>query len=244
MGRQKKAPDPPAGVPAWMATFSDLVTLLLTFFVMLMAMASFEKSEPIDAMFDSIREALGDSGFGDGLLSAVFGEQLSSNNRRDVATKPIEPTPSPASPDDMSEAAIRLTRDPSEVRLTLQPDVFFASGSATLVEGARSRLRPYAQAVRQEDVGVRIEGHTDVEGDESANWSLSSLRALTVAQVFSAEGVPADRIQARGYGPFRPISLHPDDRARNRRIEVVLTGTDIQTQEAWSALVAAGVAVE
>ncbi len=56
--RSKKAPAPAAGAPAWMVTYSDMVTLLLTFFVMLLAMANFDDLVRRDAVLESIREAL------------------------------------------------------------------------------------------------------------------------------------------------------------------------------------------
>ena len=47
------------GAPMWMSTFSDMVTLLLTFFVLLLSMASFEDPSKVQAVFESIRSALG-----------------------------------------------------------------------------------------------------------------------------------------------------------------------------------------
>ena len=60
--RQKKEEQASAGAPLWMVTYSDMVTLLLTFFVMLIAMANFEQVGRVQAVFQSIRLALGVGG--------------------------------------------------------------------------------------------------------------------------------------------------------------------------------------
>ena len=55
MKKKKEA----VGAPLWMVTYSDMVTLLLTFFVMLLAMANFEDIKRIDAVLGSIQASLG-----------------------------------------------------------------------------------------------------------------------------------------------------------------------------------------
>ena len=55
MGRRKKKKDEKMeGLPAWMATYSDMVTLLLTFFVLLLAMATFDDTKRVEAVFESL----------------------------------------------------------------------------------------------------------------------------------------------------------------------------------------------
>lgn len=236
--RKKKEPDPPPGVPAWMATFSDLVTLLLTFFVMLMAMASFDESAELDTALESLREALAQMGFGDGLISMVFGEDvLSDNFRKDDTVRPDEARDRPKQDADVSDAVVRVSRDKTEVRLTLDEQVYFTSGSTSLRPGARARLRDLSLVLADHDVDIRVEGHTDGEGDEMTNWSLSLRRAMVVTDVIHEEAhVPVDRLQARGYGAFRPEVLLDDDQARNRRIDLVVTGSDAETAQALAEL--------
>ena len=60
--REKKKEDKKGGAPEWMVTYSDMVTLLLTFFVMQLAMANFEDPGKIDAALESIRAAFGSGG--------------------------------------------------------------------------------------------------------------------------------------------------------------------------------------
>ena len=243
--RKKKEPHPPPGVPAWMATFSDLVTLLLTFFVMLMAMASFEDSSELDTVMESLRQALAQKGFGEGLVSMVFGDNLSDSNRRDMTAKPQVARPRESLDADLSPTVAKVDKTPSEVRLVLDEGAYFTSGSAELLPSAKRRIAEIGRIVADHPVGLRVEGHTDMEGSPEANWRLSTLRALSVMEVLRDDaGVDPKLLEARGYGGYRPTVIRAADQARNRRIELVLTGDDAEAAGVYAALVSAGVVHE
>ena len=65
-----------------------------------------------------------------------------------------------------------------------------------------------------------IEGHTDAQGNREFNVELSKRRAQAVADYLTELGVPADRLEVKGFGPDRPRSNAASD---NRRVEAVLT---------------------
>ncbi|MFT7518339.1 MAG: chemotaxis protein MotB [Kiritimatiellia bacterium] len=235
--KKKKKADGPPGVPPWMATFSDLVTLLLTFFVMLMAMASFEESQQLETVFESLRRALSSKGAGPGLLSMVEGNKLADLLREDTLVRPTEAADRKGMKADLSNAVPDLSPNEVEVRLHLDERAFFASGQSQLKPGARSHLRDVGLALRDQNVRIRVEGHTDAEGTEAENWRLSLLRALTVTDALHTDGgVPVTRLEARGMGPFSPIATYSPDQARNRRIELVLVGDDVPAREAMTEL--------
>jgi len=221
-----------------MATFSDLVTLLLTFFVMLMAMASFEDAEDLDVVLESIRRALAELGMGDGLVSMVLGEdEMSDNIRKDRTVRPDRARDREAQEADESDAVVRVSPVETEVRLTLDEQIFFATGASELRPGARERLGELGLVLRGHDVGIRVEGHADGVGLESANWALSLERALVVTDILHEDArIPLDRLDARGLGAFHPEVVREADQARNRRIDLVLTGSDAETAEALGAV--------
>jgi chemotaxis protein MotB len=77
---------------------------------------------------------------------------------------------------------------------------------------------------------LRVDGHTDNvplsgNGRYADNWELSSARATSVVKYLIAEGVPANRLVAAGFGEFQPIAEGDTDadHATNRRIELKLT---------------------
>jgi outer membrane protein OmpA-like peptidoglycan-associated protein len=108
--------------------------------------------------------------------------------------------------------------------LTLSGSVLFASGETELLPSARNRLSEVADALKQSDSALTIEGHTDAQGPDSYNEELSLRRAEQVRGFLVSHGVPPDRISVRGRGEYRPVASNstPDGRANNRRVEIVL----------------------
>lgn len=116
-----------------------------------------------------------------------------------------------------------------QVTVALTSDVLFALDRAVLTARARQRLGQVAERIRSESAGgtVRIEGHTDDQGDDAYNDALSLRRARAVQQVF-AQRLPQVTFQTTGFGERRPklpniIQGRPvkENQARNRRVEIV-----------------------
>jgi outer membrane protein OmpA-like peptidoglycan-associated protein len=110
--------------------------------------------------------------------------------------------------------------------ITIPGSVSFASGKATLLPSASNRLQQVATALKQGDNQSKIivEGHTDATGSPEKNQQLSMQRAEAVRKSLISDGVPADRVQAVGYGETRPVAdnASPAGRATNRRVEIVV----------------------
>jgi outer membrane protein OmpA-like peptidoglycan-associated protein len=73
------------------------------------------------------------------------------------------------------------------------------------------------------DRRLLIEGHTDSQGTQENNQTLSQRRADAVRTLFVARGIAADRVTAKGFGLSRPVADNgtPEGRANNRRVEIV-----------------------
>lgn len=99
----------------------------------------------------------------------------------------------------------------------------FVTGSADLDPASLAVVARVAGLVLHCTQGpgmrVRVGGHTDAQGDDNANYSLSVKRAKAVRDVLIARGVAADRIQAVGYGETEPVADNDTEegRAKNRR---------------------------
>jgi len=129
---------------------------------------------------------------------------------------------------------IRIVGD----RFVFQSEVLFPSGSEVINEAGRVEMAKLAAAIidLQREIPpeinwvLRVDGHTDNvplsgTGRYRDNWELSSARAVSVVKYLVAQGVPAARLVAAGFGEFQPLveGDTPDARNRNRRIELKLT---------------------
>jgi len=109
---------------------------------------------------------------------------------------------------------------------TLAGDAF-ASGQANLTDAAAASVSTLGAYLQQgSNLRVRIEGHTDAQGEAAANAALSQRRAEAVRDVLVAAGVPKARIQAAGRGEAEPLADNGSaaGRARNRRVEIMISG--------------------
>jgi chemotaxis protein MotB len=123
-------------------------------------------------------------------------------------------------------------------RFVFQSEVLFPSGGNELNPAGQEQMSKLAEAINElsreipEEINwvLRVDGHTDNvplsgTGRYADNWELSTARATSVVKYLIANGVPANRLVAAGFGEFQPIADGDSDEARatNRRIELKLT---------------------
>ncbi len=99
-------------------------------------------------------------------------------------------------------------------------NIFFKTNSANLESESFIELTKLTELlVKNETLRIRIEGHTDSDGDEAANLKLSQARALSVKTYLESKGIVASRIESEGYGESQPIETNatPEGKAKNRR---------------------------
>lgn len=123
-------------------------------------------------------------------------------------------------------------------RFVFQSEVLFPVGSADLSAAGQQQMRELARLLIElsaqipRDIAwvLRVDGHADrspIRGSArfASNWELSAARAIAVAQLLIAEGLPANRVAAAAFGDTQPLDDReaPEALARNRRIELRLT---------------------
>jgi len=122
-------------------------------------------------------------------------------------------------------------------RFVFQSEVLFDAGQAEISPEGRTQITELAGAILELEQQIpadipwvlRIDGHTDRRPIATArfpsNWELSAARAIAVAQLLVAEGVPPNRLVAAGFGEYAPLDPANTEEAyrRNRRIEFKLT---------------------
>jgi chemotaxis protein MotB len=121
-------------------------------------------------------------------------------------------------------------------RFVFQSEVLFPAGSADLSPAGADQIRKLAVTLKDLAAKIppdlpwvlRVDGHADrqaVRGKFASNWELSAARAINVVRLLVADGVPANRLAAAGFGEFQPLDPAATQAAyaRNRRIELRLT---------------------
>ena len=209
------------GAPAWMATFSDMVTLMLVFFILMYAIASKNvqtfKSAIIGAEAKSI-----------GVLEALNAVEIEEQIQHLQTEKSVDILSG------LSEAAeeagdISIDTSTSKVIVRVPGASLFKPGEADLQLEARSLLDAVIRVVNKHpEYKIHIQGHTDDEPISTerfpTNWELSSARATAVLRYFIDKGAEPERMTATGYADTFPLGRNDTvpGRAKNRRVEFVL----------------------
>lgn len=119
-----------------------------------------------------------------------------------------------------------------KVYVSLTDKLLFPSGSIVIDTHGKEALKQLAAVLNKEsDINLSVEGHTDNQaiknlGQIKDNWDLSVLRATSVTRYLTeVEKIDPNRITATGKGEYQPVdpANTPEARAKNRRIEIVLT---------------------
>lgn len=132
---------------------------------------------------------------------------------------------------DIEAGRVGVSDDPGAVGVRLLDKGLFASGASDLDAEFNETMRRVAQAIGLVTGGIAVAGHTDAQPIRSlrfpSNQSLSEARAASVVAALVGAGVPADRLQAAGFGETQPVADNSDDAGRrlNRRVEVTIPKT-------------------
>ncbi len=232
MARQRRKKVEEEGAPGWMTTFGDLMSQLLTFFVLLVSFSIFDEIK-----YNTVK----------GSLKYSFGV-LKGWEQPLVEKIRTAPETTRVNDEEQKMAGIgyRLKKFVAERRMkgSLQAvmrkeglaiilrnsgkPVMFDSGSAQIRPEFVPILEKVAEELMKIPNDIRIEGHTDNRPIHTpmfpSNWELSAARATSVLRFLVGKGIDPSRLSAVGYGEFRPVASNdtPEGRAKNRRVEILV----------------------
>jgi len=220
------------GAPGWMATFSDLCTLLLTFFILLLSFSTMDIMK-FKQMMGSVEKAFGYQTERPGSYSAKSDTpvtiQLSDQENKMLDNVEIgDKIKQSAEEANISEdTEVEINKD--GVMMRLKGNVGFGAGSASIDDKLKSFLQKVAEILKEHpDYNLKVLGHTDnipiKSGKYDSNWELSSSRAVQVIKILVDQyQIDPKRLTAIGYGETRPLTSNdsPDNRAKNRRVEFI-----------------------
>lgn len=227
-GVQPAPPKKDPGIPPWMATFADMVTLLLCFFVLLLSFTNMDVTN-FRLLMGSIQQALGVQHEDSGALSAPFADASFAERRSVRENREIVEVGARLKDfiraRDLTHMA-RVSADKSGVMLRFDNSAVFREGAAELTPQAREALAVVIAGMEGSDFNLVIRGHTDGERPQSglyaSNWELSAARAAACLRfILEHSNVPARRMKAVGYASAKPLvpSTSEENRRINRRVE-------------------------
>ncbi len=227
------------GGPAWLATFADMMSLLMAFFVMLFAMSSVEVSK-YEAVVKSLTAEFGG------------GKDLTATQKQYFQQQKTQPTPSDntgtaektvledlkplyesliqtyATELKRSELNVEITEPGNKLLITFPSKVAFPPGRATLTP-QMIRMLEKLPDWKNKPVQIKVLGHTDSRPIYStrfhSNWELSAARAAAVIEMLLAlDKIKQKQAMAVGLADTHPLDPRPTEEAyrKNRRVEILV----------------------
>ena len=215
---KKKVPER-SDNPVWLTTFADVMSLMLTFFVMLFAATHLDKAKMEDTL-GSLRGALG---MMDRTKPVIVSSPEIVRESEQIAEKIHYAVVSRGMG---SEVQVKLVK--GGVRISLASPILFDLGKAGLRPQILPLLDEISAIIKPLPNEIIVEGHTDnlpIHTERfPSNWELSAARAINVVKYLEKKGVNRQLLSAVGYGEYRPLFPNntPQGRTRNRRVEIVI----------------------
>jgi len=235
MADEQECPKCAKGAPLWMVTFGDLMSLLLTFFVLLLSFANMDMTKYKEVL-GSVEKAFGSQK--ERLLLGTIEEE--PEIRKEIPNYPkvseidkkkkklIELINDRIREESLTES-ISIIEDQKGVRLEIQGGIMFKPGGITLLPQAKALFQKLIPIIRTSgSPKISVEGHSDNVPFKNAkfpsNWELSAARAGSVVRYMIKVGrLPKRKFVAEGYADNRSITDNstPAKRAKNRRVAIV-----------------------
>lgn len=245
--KRKKEKKPEAGAPKWMVTYSDMITLILVFFILLFSMSQIDSVK-----FEAVSESFKNRMIFDFFPSAVPMDNPTENTSHQESGKNTNEFQTPTDLPDITDKdkedvnkddslnvlmedvekyldeqelnnVISANRTERGVVLVLQESILFDSGEANILDTGKPFLSKIGGLLSTNLNNVKIEGHTDSKPMSGfrypSNWELSGARASSVVRFLIDEyNFDMSRFSIVGYGETRPVAANSNtDNMRKNR---------------------------
>ncbi len=220
----------------WLQTFADLSMLLLTFFILLYSFSSLDQ-RIFRSYILSIKRALGTGEKNEIGMKVKLHKQEGMFLKEAQLIKDIMQHQSKVFSDfnfyytsKGIEGVVGARFDKGKVIIDLAGDVMFPPGQVTLTPEGKKILRKLKDfLIMHPEETINIVGHTDdipppPNSRFKDNWEISALRAINVLRYLAHLGINPDRMTATGLADTKPLvpNISPKNRAKNRRVEIIL----------------------
>lgn len=235
---RKKKQQAPAGAPEWMTTYSDMVTLLLTFFILMFSFSSVD-AQKFESMMRSFQGSLGILEGGKTLSELPL---ATNGSDIDMESDGIYEHLSQEIQEYLNQnglgESVNIINGNNGLILRFNENVLFDSGKADLKPQAMDTLSYICSLLNADDFSgkkIRVEGHTDnvpiYNSKYPSNWELSVSRACNVVRfMIERNGVIPERLSAAGYSEYHPVAANDtvDNKAKNRRVDILILKDGLQ----------------
>ncbi|MCI1944893.1 OmpA/MotB family protein [Clostridium luticellarii] len=241
--KKKKSDKKPDGL-RWMLTYSDLITLLMIFFIVMYSMSQVDQTK-YKQLSESLSIAMGGG-------KTIIGEDNNSSIKNDV-TQMDELDSSQDEEKKLEELKKKVDKylqengmsknvstsiDERGLVISMNDTLLFDTGKADIRPEFQQELTEMGKILNQLGNYIRIEGHTDnvpISNDEySSNWKLSCDRASNVTEfLIMKSGIQPQKLSAIGYGEYRPIADNSSEagKAKNRRVDIIILNSKFNAVE-------------
>lgn len=220
--------DGPPGVPEWVVTYGDMMSLLLTFFIMLVSMSELKDEGKTRAAVNSLQERFGPTDGSSGVLGRTFSQNSSNphtQSQGDTSTGGLEKGDLDAKGPGGSESPVDRINFGEIV--TTGGSVSFEQYAVTLDENTRVDLDRIIEAVRNKPERIIVRGHSFAEPvrrkpEFRHQHDLSFARAHSVAKYLMTRKIDPRRILVSAAGDAEPRVRTREiaGRRQNRRVDV------------------------
>jgi chemotaxis protein MotB len=266
-----------AGLPGWVMTFADLMTLLMCFYVLMLSFSEMDVAK-FKELAGSVQNAFGVQNEievrtmprGTSIIAREFSpgrpeptavntvrqftinsnmntldvgsaerlEELEELERQERMARELAEALRQKLEDEIANGNLLVREDDADVVIQILEQDSFASGEADVQSDFVPALGSIGSVVADLPNAIIVSGHTDnvpiSRGRFRSNWDLSAARAASVAHALLENGVDPQRIMITGHADTQPRADNdnPENRARNRRIDITLLPTQ-ERHESW-----------
>ncbi|MBS1271007.1 MAG: Motility protein B [Candidatus Marinimicrobia bacterium] len=194
----------------WLMTYGDMMTLLLTFFILLFAMSSIDPVK-LEQFVDGVGGHLGMS---------------ETRTQRATSLADLYEAMNEIVQEENLQDVVNVESGRTGVKMNIPSELTFNTGAALLTDELKPFLRKLVPKIKGSVFPVAVIGHTDSDPISTAqfpsNWELSAARSSSVARFFIDEGVAPNRLIAIGRADTEPLvpNTTAENKAKNRRVEL------------------------
>lgn len=241
INRRRRTEDPVTDKSnEWLLTYSDMITLCLTFFVLLYSFSTVDAVK-WKSIVNSLQGALGvlpgsmhpatfaeDGEYDEGQIEQKGLNQYLAYMEETKRLEKIQERLNEYLSENKLKENISTSIEERGIIIRFQDSILFPKGSADIYLQSFDILSDLSVIFKELENHLRIEGHTDdlpIHTERfPSNWELSTTRATNVLRFLIGQGVAGEKLSAVGYGEFRPVVINDNEenRRKNRRVDIVL----------------------